>query len=415
MRKPLTEIVVKKTRPPAAGITELWDVDPRGFGLRITANGARSYFIMYRAGDGADRRQRRMTIGDANLLKLGEARELARARLKLAKAGTDPAVRVVLPERLLVRDALGRYMAQHVTPNLRPRTVAAWAAFQRDVLKPWGDRPLDGITKADVIQLVDAVIERGAQVSANRLFEALRAFFNWAVGKGLVPGSPCAGAKKPVKEVARERFLNAQEIRWFWAATGEIGAPFGDLFRLLLVTAQRREEVRGMRWGEVDIKKRTWTIPASRAKNGKQHEVALSDPAIGILEAIAARRPDRDRVFGSDRPRLPGWPPISGLSRAKRRLDAAMRTRAGKPIAPFTLHDLRRTVVDQMMEIGVDPHVADKILAHKSGVIRGVQAIYNRHQFEPQQRAALEKWGRHLAALVGGGGVAEVVTLRARG
>ncbi|MBV9829659.1 MAG: site-specific integrase [Alphaproteobacteria bacterium] len=356
---------------------------------------------MYRVGAAERRRQRRLTIGNARLIDLGVARERARAALRAAKEGSDPAVKVDPPRRITFREAFDNYMDLHVVPNLRARTAGdKRAMFEREVLGTWGDRPLDSIRRADVVVLIDGLVARGARVVANRVFESIRAFFNWAIARGIVSESPCYGAKRPTTEKPRERDLNEDEVRLFWRGAGEIGAPFDNLFRLLLLTAQRRDEVRCMRWREVDLGKASWTIPADRAKNGREHVVALSELALEILRSIEARQPKHgpdELIFGSHaNPRNA----ISGLSRAKRRLDAAMTRVAGTSVRPFVLHDLRRTAVSLMAEMGIPPHVADRVLNHKSGTIRGVAAIYQRYEFGSEERDALMRWGRRVAELV---------------
>lgn len=417
MQKNLTDIVIKRTKPPVTGHTEIWDTDVRGLGVRISAKGSRTYFIMYRIGEGEARRQRRMSIGEVTDIGLDDARDKARDVKRAVKKGVDPQVKMeppAPPKRVTVRDAFEQYMALHVKPNLGARTGAGLRGmFDVDVLPHVGNRPIDEIKKIDVVALHNAVVARGAPVGANRLHASLRAFFNWTVTNGILDDSPAAGTKPPTKEIERERALTEDEIGWFWKATEKMG-PFGDLFRLLLVTAQRRDEVREMRRPEVDIDKRTWTIPAARAKNGKKHEVALSDLAVAILER---RKGAEDLIFASERarPRNRGNTAISGLSRAKRRLDAAMAEAAGSAVEPFTLHDLRRTAATQMAELGIAPHVVDKLLNHQSGTIKGVAAIYNRHEYRSEQREALLKWARRLSAIVGVGDDAVVVNLPGRG
>jgi integrase len=219
--------------------------------------------------------------------------------------------------------------------------------------------------------------------------------------------SPAAGIELPTQEQARDRVLTDDELRWFWQACDEIGWPFGPFAKLLLLTAQRRDEVAGMEQIEVDLAKRVWTIPARRAKNGRVHEVHISDAALSALRTLP--RIGERLVLTTD-----GEKPIAGFSNAKRRLDAAMlkaRARAslglpvanGKPlpaeIPHWTLHDLRRTAATGMARLNFPPHVVDKVLNHASGTIRGVAAIYNRFEYRDERRAALDAWGRYVAAL----------------
>jgi integrase len=214
--------------------------------------------------------------------------------------------------------------------------------------------------------------------------------------------------------------LSDDEIRWFWLACEEIGQPFGPLFQLLLLTAQRRDEVGTMEWPEIgDIKKRLWSIGRNKEKNDRAHDVHLSELAIEIISTLP-KMDGTSLVFTTN-----STTPVSGFSRAKENLDAAMRRarrrsldlpedddaylkalrlpRGKKPpeeIAEWILHDLRRTAATGMARLNIPPHVVDKVLNHVSGTIRGVAAVYNRFGYGEERKAALEAWGRYVAGLV---------------
>jgi integrase len=157
--------------------------------------------------------------------------------------------------------------------------------------------------------------------------------------------------------------------------------------QLLLLTAQRRGEVAKMRWSQVDFVRRVWTIPSEVAKNGRAHEVPLSDMALKILGTLP-RFVHADFVFTTT-----GHSPISGFGRMKRNLD----TRMG--VTGWRLHDLRRTAASGMARLGTAPHVIEKVLNHVSGTISGVAAVYNRHGYEQEKREALRRWASHLARI----------------
>jgi integrase len=257
-----------------------------------------------------------------------------------------------------------------------------------------------------VIELIDRIVQRGAEVQANRTLARLRAFFNWAVAKDRVAASPAAGILLPTKEQARERVLTDDEIRWLWQACDVIGWPFGPFAKLLLLTAQRRDEVAGMERAELDLAARLWTIPAARTKNGRLHAVHISDAAHEVLRSLP--RIGERLALTTD-----GEIPIAGFSNAKRRLDVAMAKAAGKSVPHWTFHDLRRTATTGMARLNVPPHVVDKVLNHTSGTIRGVAAVYNRFEYRDQRREALEAWGRFVGALASGEAPGNVVALRA--
>jgi len=376
MKTALTELVVRNTKAPA----EVGDLTVPGFGVRIGKR-ERTYFLMHRD---AERVQRRLTIGSAATMTLAEARRIASERREgKRETGRDP---------LPFREAAERWLRQHpVSPKTREERRSM---MDHDAIPAFGSRPVDAVTRREVIALVDEVVERGAPVQANRVFEMLRAFFNWCVSKDIIERSPCDGAKRPTREESRERSLTPDEVRRFWRATEATGG-FRDLFRLMLVTAQRESEVGKMRWSEVDLDARTWMIPAGRAKNDRAHEVHLTDQAVEILDARERRS---SFVFPSARPNKVnvGRTALSGFSRAKLRLDAAM-----EPDEPWKLHDLRRTVTTMLAEAGVPPHVADRVLNHRSGTIKGVARVYNRYDYRREARQALEAWSDRLSAIVG--------------
>jgi integrase len=225
--------------------------------------------------------------------------------------------------------------------------------------------------------------------------------------------------------------LTEDELRWLWSAADKIDWPFGPITKLLLLTAQRRDEVAGMEWPELDLAKRTWAIPRHKMKNTRAHEVHLSEAAAAVLQSLP-RVGDVGLVFTTT-----GETAVSGFSRAKKRLDAEMlkaRRRslrlpeddagyrkaiaqpAGKSlpieIPDWTLHDLRRTAATGMARLNFPPHVVDKLLNHVSGTIRGVAAVYNRFEYLEERRNALEAWGRYVGNLASPA-AANVMELRA--
>jgi integrase len=206
--------------------------------------------------------------------------------------------------------------------------------------------------------------------------------------------------KPPTKERPRDRVLTDDELRWLWRACDELEWPFGPLTKLLLLTAQRRDEVAGMEWSEVDLKRATWTLPGEKVKNNRAHEVHLSAAALEVLKSVP--HVSDSLIFTST-----GSTPVSGFSRAKSRLDTEMqmakREELGKKadaIPDWILHDLRRTTATGMARLNFPPHVVDKVLNHVSGTIRGVAAVYNRFEYLEERRTALEAWGRYVENLV---------------
>ena len=211
--------------------------------------------------------------------------------------------------------------------------------------------------------------------------------FNWALECDIVETSPCAGVRRPSAERARERVLDDDELRRVWHGAVALGFPWGSITQLLILTGQRRDEVAMMRWSEVDLGKRLWTLPSERVKNGKVHTVPLSDAAKAMLASIPRAG---DYVFASPSGGHPSH------SHGKILLDKAVGD-----VAPWRFHDLRRTVASGLARLGVNLPVIEKILNHTSGSFAGVVGVYQRHDFAAEKRAALELWAQHVDGLVG--------------
>jgi integrase len=396
----LTDLFVERAKPPARGRVEYFDAAFPGLALRITDNGGKSWCAFYRFKG----RLRRFTIGRYPAIKPAQARREAAAALERVREGADPAEekRARREMRTPEADTFGAvaqdYLERHLREHRRASTfLEAKRDLEHDALPAWRKRPIASITRRDVLDLIDGIVARGSEVQANRTLARLRALFNWAIEKDRVTASPVARMKLPTQEQARDRVLSDDELRWLWQACDETGWPFGPLAKLLLLTAQRRDEVAGMEWSEIDVGKRVWTIPRHKAKNDRVHEVQLSEAAIDVLQSLP--RIGDSLVFTTT-----GETAVSGFSKSKRRLDGAMLkakreelgARKGDAIPGWTLHDLRRTAATGMARLHFPPHVVDKILNHTSGTIRGVAAIYNRFAYLDERREALEAWGCYV-------------------
>lgn len=400
--KHLTDLFCERVKPPKRGRVEYLDDAFTGLGFRVTSHGAKSWFLFWRAGG----RRRRHTIGPYPQIKSGLARREAAAAIERTRAGVDLTKEkrtkryALAPESATFAGTVQDYLELH-GDNLAQRTFAEnRRMLQSDDIAAWRRRPISEVERRDVIDVIDRIAKR-AKVQANRTLGTLRAFFNWAVEKDRLKTSPAAGIRPPTRERSRDRVLDDDELRWLWTACDEIGWPFGPLQKLLILTAQRRDEVAGMLWSELYLDEGRWVIPKEKAKNRRAHEVHLGSAAASVLRSIP--RAGNCLVFTTN-----GETKVSGFSRAKRRLDAKMievkrkeiGARKVEPIVPWRIHDLRRTATTGMARLNIPPHVVDKILNHASGTIRGVAAVYNRFDYLDERRAALEAWGRYVENLI---------------
>jgi integrase len=258
--------------------------------------------------------------------------------------------------------------------------------IRKSLLPALGHRPVREIQRADVRLLLEAIAGRGAEIEANRTLALVRKVFNWGISMDLAERNPCALLPRPAPERRRSNVLKPAEIRALFRVLEEETREASHALRLMLLTAQRGGEVVAMRWADVEIQERCWTIPAESAKNGLSHRVPLSDSALAILEERPARTRNTPWVFPSPR-RLDRW---SGLQKAIQRV----RRRAE---IEFRGHDLRRTAASAMASMGVPRLVIARVLNHAES---GVTAVYDRYSYDREKRDALEAWERRLGEIL---------------
>jgi integrase len=390
---------VASLQAPQGGRVDYWDsiiseddALPGSFGLRVFASGVKSWQIMYRIPrwDGS-LQQRRMSLGTYPAFGLSEAREMAREALKKVARGTDPAedrktARAKLAATPTVKEAARDFVEHYAKPRNR-----SWREteriFERYVFPDWGERLLPSITRGDVAALLAGIASRGAPYMANRVLSAIRRFWNWCLEQGKLETSPVASVKAPSREVSRDRVLSDEEICAFWAATEDMGWPFGALFQLLLITGQREDEVAGMRWSDLDFDRSLWTLPREISKSDRLNQVPLPSLAMDILKRLP--QTESTLVFSTTE-----TTPVSGFSKAKKRCDQL------SGLTGWRLHDLRRTAASGMARLKVEPWIVEKVLNHQTGQLSGIAGVYNRWCYLNEKREALERWQRHLDRLL---------------
>jgi integrase len=396
----ITQAAVEKMRAPAEGRVEYWDTTLPGFGLRVAAAGRKSWQVFYRVNG----KQVRETLGTlATVPEVAAARALARQSMQKAQAGINPAAERQAIERATLGAVLDRYLERYAAKRMRPDYYKETRrALDVDVRPALGAKPIGEVTRREIRELLERIVDRGSPSHANHVLSYLRAALNWAVSNDLIERNPCEGLKKPSAPVERDRALTDDEIKAFWSGCDTIAHAFGPFFKTLLLTGQRRGELVGAKWSEFDTDKALWTIPAERVKNGKVHLVHLPALVVEILASLP-RIGDSDLVFTTM-----GDRPLAGFEGARYRLEAAMR-KAGVELAAFTLHDLRRSAATGMASLGIPPHIVDRVLNHQAGKISGVARVYNRFEYLDERKAALDTWARHVAGLVGRGEQGNVV------
>jgi integrase len=377
---------------PASGELFLWDEDLRGFGVKATPSGAKSYLVQYRIG-GRGAKVKRYTIGrHGSPWTADTARSEAKRLLIEVGQGIDVAAAKQERSRRAPDLAFKEYAARFVERCLKERWERSWqdaeAALDLHVISVLRDKPLPEIGRSDLKEVLDRL--RGRTATRRKVYAILRRMFRWAVSEGDLERNPLAGLEAPPIPQSRDRVLADWELQLVFEAAGNLGQPFGSLIRLLMLTGQRMQELAAASWSELDRVEAVLSIPAARAKNRKATDVPLSAAAIAEIDRVAGgeKWPVKGLVFTTT-----GKTPVSGFSRAKRQIDlqVAKIQREGdedRTVGQWRYHDLRRTLATGMQRLGVRFEVTEAILNHISGSKGGVAGIYQRHDWKDEKRVA---------------------------
>lgn len=360
---------------------EFCDPYLKGFGLRVSKMGTRTFFVRVRFRGKIERH----TIGTYPSFSLAEARGKASEIIAQAEKGT---LHKAAEQKLTIKEAYDRFIELYA--KVHNKDWASSDSRLKKFMAEYGNMHLVDLHRRDIIAHLDSLVAAGTPTQANRARAALSRFLNWCVERTYIEYSPCQGTPKPAKENPRDRVLSDDEILKIYEACHAFSYPFGPLFQVLLLTAQRRGEVSGMRWSELDLKNKTWTIPKERAKNGKAHIIPLSETVIDILQGVP-RFLHSDFVFTTT-----GKTPVSGHGKYKNRLDKVLG------INDWVFHDFRRTAASGMARLEVPPYVVEKALNHVSGTFSGVLGVYNQYGYDREKREALNKWADYVIGLGNG-------------
>ncbi len=386
-----TDRLIKNLKP-TKNRYELREKSGRGFAIRVTPNGHKSWVFLYHFNG----KKYRLTLGTYPLISLAEAHELHRSAVKCLANSKNPIIeqqKAKLEERTAntVNDLIEEYLEKWAKPRKR-----SWQEDERilrkDVAPTIGKHKAKDVTKKDIVLILDQVIKRGSPISCNRTLAVVRRMFNFAVERDIISITPCYGIKALAKENRRERLLSEEEIKTFWNCLENttISEPIKLALKLQLITGQRKGEIAGAEWEEFDLINNWWTIPAHKAKNETTHRVPLSKLALNVLQQIKSISDNSNWLFPS---------PVGGTHITPEAINHAIRKSADKfhEIKHFTPHDLRRTTASHMTAIGIPRLIVSKILNH---VENSVTAIYDRHSYDVEKKDALEKWGSKLSDII---------------
>ena len=395
----LTDLTIKKLRPPENGRLEIADGRFPGLSIRVSKHGIKTFAIRTRVNG----RQLRLSLGRYPEMSLSDARTMAHQVVAEARAGKEPGLKKPQVEKSYIfENVVGTYLERHCKRYMKERTYNETArVLNVEFTNKWGNQDIRRIAKQDVVKVTNDIFNRPQQdqkkntiksespSAANHAFGAVRALFNWCVGQGLLDISPCTGLRSPAPKKKRDRVLDDGELTAVWNAAAEMGYPYGNIIQLLIVTVQRRSEVAGLRWDMLDLNERVWRVPAEENKSGREYLVPLSDLTIDIIKKVP--RIDERLIFPAQRS---DGSVFAGWSKCKIRIDKL------SGVSNWTVHDLRRTGSTNLARLGVAPHIKERVLNHLTGELGGVAGVYDVYSYLPEKREALDKWTEYVKLLV---------------
>jgi integrase len=411
MKAMLTDRALKAMKPAAPGTRKmLWDSAVPSFGARVSEHGKITFIVLRRRP--GDKHALRRMLGQYPIMPLAEAREAALLALREIERGIDPkkrkeAERCAEAQRRAnsFASAAEDFIVRHVRKLRSGAEVES--AIRRELVARWGERPITDISRRDIIALIEEIADTGRNAVARKIHAYCSKLFGWAVARGKygLETSPCADVKPAAligAPEARQRVLSDSEMLAVWRASEGLSYPVAPFMRLLLLTGQRLREVAEMQWSEIDFDKALWTIPAGRMKADSAHVVPLSQDVVAIIESLP--RWTGSFVFST----TGGARPISGFSKIKLRIDAAL----AEAIPAWRFHDLRRTMRTGLSALRVPDTVSELCIAHTQ---KGLHKIYDQHTYLDEKRHAFDAWANHVLAICEPGGQGNVVPIAARG
>ena len=407
MKIKLTDRFIRTRKPPAKGRLIITDTALPGLSLRINPassknpDGLRYWLLRYRP---RHQEQRSTVLGPYPALSLAYARQRAGDIVNVAKKGID----LIAEEKRQAEDrqkaeAMARTISEvgndylaHIRGRLKSYQNIS-SRFRNHIFPALGNRLIGEVRRVDIVELLDKLQHRhGLCHMTNRVRESFICLFGYAIERQLVETNPAAGTKRRQVERPRERVLSRGELQLLWRALDIIPDPGRSYVRILMLTGCRRQEARAMRWDELDLESRLWSLPSRRTKGARPHEIPLSECAAEIISLMPRNGP---YVFT-----IEGKRPMT-VHQIKARLDRETG------IEDWRLHDLRRTLRSGLAELGVSYEIAERVIGHS---MPQLERTYNVFAYREEKRNALERWARHLTVIVTDGRAARnVVPLRA--
>jgi integrase len=382
-----------------------------GLGVRVTDSGHKTYVLGARY-PGSPHFKRR-EIGEVGAVTLAAARDKARAWIANIKLGRDPreveraaATAAMLSAANTFASVAEEFILRHVKGKRKAKVVER--EIRTELIPVLGARPISEITRRDIVQLVEAIADRGRTAAhARNIYGHVKTLFNWAIARDIygLEVSPCDRVRPKAlfgEKRVRTRVLDDDELRALWRAAGRVGYPFGSLVQWIILTGCRLSEGAEARWSEFGP--RLWTIPSERFKMGETHIVPLTEAMTTLLNTLP-RWKRGDCLFS-----MSGKQPIAGFSsRAKAKLDREMARswralgrvqgidRRNAQIENWSPHDLRRTLRTRLSALRVPEQTAELVIGHAK---KGLARVYDQHKYLDEVREALALWNSKLEAII---------------
>jgi integrase len=396
VRVHLTDKRVAAIKPPTNGKRKyVHDDMVSGLLVCVTRTGSMTYMLQSRyPGKQATRR----ALGKPGKMSIDEAREKARAWHQLLDRHIDPAVQAE-KDRLQALRAQGHSflsVAEAYFANVERKGLVKARTIRLDITREfisrWADRNIADVSQTDIAAVINATVARGRPSQAHDLFDRARALWQFAIGCGAygLEVNPCdrlrpkdlIGAKKP-----RTRVLSNAELRLLWAAIEKEHAPWQQMYKMLVLSAQRLTDVSDASWNEFDFQARTWTIPASRYKSYVPQTIPLTNEMIDILKSLPRFKKGCDYVFTLNG----GVAPVGGLSKP------AARLRERMSVPAWVVHDIRRTARSLWSSLPIEEIVRELMLGHGK---RGLARVYNQWEYIEEKREGFQLWQRKLHSIL---------------
>ena len=411
MKKRLSDSMIANLPTPKERRLEVCDTLLPGLMLRVTTKGVKTFSVSYKVvGEGGESKTGRpltgqayrMTLDRFPRMKTSAAREKARPILASASEGINPQQAQFERHRERRANTVASVAKQFV--KQAENTVKSWKRIERTlamhVLPDIGDRPIRDIGRDDVHALLDKLTKANQNGAATGVQKHVRGMFEYALDRDLVDKNPAKNLKRPELKPTRKarRNLSDAELRAVWIAAGEIGYPLGTWIRLLILTGARGSEWSKAPWAEIDLEARTHNIPAERYKTNIDHAVPLVGEAWRIVEGLP-HHSDGDYLFTTTGGRVP----IGLGGKPKRKLDKLVleilrRDDPDATLTPWKFHDLRSTHKTRLASLGISLETRNAVHGH---VQKGMDAIYNKHDYDVEKRAALARYEQHVMEVVG--------------